>query len=84
MNKQKEGNCFSSKEVDQYFKIVAHHCTNINGVILAKSIANKSECSKEQMEALITEIIKFGAENGIPDCFIRDDELTALLNFYDN
>lgn len=83
MNKQKEGNCFSSKEVDQYFKIVAGHYTNINGIILAKSIADKSSCTKEQMEALITEIIKFGAENDIPNCFIRDDELAALLKFYE-
>jgi succinate dehydrogenase flavin-adding protein (antitoxin of CptAB toxin-antitoxin module) len=79
----RKGNHFTPSQVDQYFKLLSDHYDLVLGQKLTKSIANKSDCTKEQMERLITEILKFGAENDIADCFIRDDELTALLKFYE-
>lgn len=78
------GNNYTKDQIAEWFKIEAGHCDSIEGQRIGKSIANKSDCSKEQMEALITEILKFGAENDIKDCYIEDRELEELLKFYEN
>lgn len=47
-----------------------------------RSISNKGDVTKEEMERLINCVLKFGAENNVPNCEIRNDELDKLLEFY--
>jgi hypothetical protein len=77
-----KGNRFTSEQVSAYFKINSGHCNEIEGQSIPKSIANRSDCTKEQMEALITTILVFGAENLIEGCQIEDLALKELLNYY--
>jgi hypothetical protein len=77
-----KGNTFSKEEVSSYFKIQAGHSEIIKMYSVPKSIANKSDCSKEQMEAIINTILVFGAENGIVGVEIEDKELKSLLGYY--
>jgi hypothetical protein len=53
-----------------------------DGIKIPKSISNKSDCSVEQMEAIINTILEFGREFGIPNCEIEDRELQELLKYY--
>lgn len=48
----------------------------------ARSISNKGDVTKEEMSRLLMTVIKFGAENDIPDCFIKDTELENMLKGY--
>ena len=80
MNEQ--GNKFSDENVSDYFKIKSGHYTAIDNQIISKSISNKSDCTKEQMEAIINTILQFGAENDIKGCEIADEEFGQLLRFY--
>lgn len=77
------GNKFSDEEVSNFFKIKAGHCTQIDDVWIAKSVANKSDCTTVQMKAIIDEILEFGVENNIEDCEIDNSELDGLLKFYE-
>lgn len=77
------GNNYTKEQVSDYFKVTVGHVSEVEGITLPGSIANKSDCTKEQMEKLINEITKFGAEHDIEDCYIRDDELAELLKFYE-
>lgn len=77
-----KGNHFSNEEVSDWFKIQAGHYINMYGQFLPKSIANKSDCTREQMETLINTILVFGAENLIDGCQIEDRDLVELLNYY--
>lgn len=81
MNEQ--GNLFSDEEVSDWFKLRADHYVEITeGEKIPKSIANKSDCSVEQMRKIIETIIAFGENYNIQDCYIRDEELEELLKFY--
>lgn len=77
-----KGNCFTDEQVSDYFKMSAGHVIGVGEFLLPKSIANKSDCTREQMEALINTILVFGAQNLIADCYIEDRELQELLNYY--
>ncbi len=50
-----------------------------------RSIANKGDITKEEMEKLIFCILDFGKldNNNIPGCEIRNDDLEKLLKFYE-
>lgn len=76
------GNTFTTDQVSDWFKIEAGHCNNIKGRAIPKSIANRSDCTKEQMETLIKTIIVFGAENLITNCYIEEKDLEELLKYY--
>jgi len=49
--------------------------------ICTLSLANKGDITKSEMELLINTVLEFGAENNIPNCYIRDGELERLLKF---
>jgi len=78
MNEQ--GNKFTAENVSDYFKIQAGHSAVVDMYSVPKSIADKSDCTVEQMEAIIHEIIEFGARNEIKDCYIEPRNLQELLN----
>ena len=48
-----------------------------------KSIANNSDCTREDMKKIIDWILAFAAEFEIVDCYIQDTELDKLLKFYE-
>jgi len=50
---------------------------------ITRSISNKGDVTKEEMERLINCVLKFGAENNVPNCEIINTELDKLLEFYD-
>ncbi len=77
-----KGNTFTKENVSDWIKIRAGHAEKIGFYEVPKSIANKSECSKEQMEAIINTILVFGSENGVLGCEIEDRELKSLLEYY--
>src|SRR6266403_1148491 len=78
-----KGNHFTNEQVSNWMKIQSGHCTEIEGQAIPGSIANKSDCSREQMEILTKIILVFGAENLINGCQIEDRDLKELLNYYD-
>ena len=49
-----------------------------------RSIANKGDVTKLEMERLISKVLDFGAvdNNNVPGCFIEDVELERLLKSY--
>ncbi len=47
-----------------------------------RSIANKGDVTKIEMERLIESVLKFGSDNGVQGCFIKDVELERLLKSY--
>ncbi len=77
-----QGNYFTDEAVSGYFKIESGHCSVVNMQSIPKSISNKSDCSVEQMEKLITTILIFGAEHGIDGCEIEDSDFKNILNYY--
>ena len=77
-----QGNTYTAENISDWIKIRAGHCVEIDGDVFAKSIANKSDCTKEQMEVIIHTILQFGAENGIEGCEIEDRDLKELLEWY--
>lgn len=46
-----------------------------------RSLSNKGDITKIEMERLINTVLEFGAKNEIPKCFIEDGELERLLKF---
>lgn len=78
-----QGQHFTDEEVSYYFKIKAGFFNEFNGVKMAKSISDKSTCSKKDMENLINTILDFGIENNIEDCYIENQEMEELLKFYE-
>lgn len=46
-----------------------------------RSLSNKGDITKIEMERLINTVLEFGAKNEIPKCFIEDGELEKLLKF---
>jgi len=50
---------------------------------IIRSIANKGDVNKDEMSRLLTEVLKFGAKNEVPDCFIADLELQNMLKSYE-
>lgn len=47
----------------------------------SRSLSNKGDITKPEMQNLLNTVIEFGAQNHIPNCFIPDDELDRLLKF---
>ena len=39
-----------------------------------RSLSNKGDITKEEMTRLLHEVLEFGAQNQVPNCFIPDDE----------
>ena len=76
------GNTFTSDEVSDWFKIRAKHCKDVKGVLLPKSIANKSDCSRDDMQKIINNILEFGQHFNVYGCEIKQDDLDVLLNYY--
>lgn len=74
------GNHFTDEQVAEYFKRVADHVTKIAGETVGKSIANKSDCTVEDMERIINTILQFGAVHNIENCYIEPRDLQDLLN----
>ncbi len=50
-------------------------------VTKTRSLSNKGDITKDEMQRLLMTVMEFGKDNGVPDCFIPDDELTRLLKF---
>lgn len=48
-----------------------------------RSLSNKGDVTKIEMERLLTTVLQFGAENGIEDCKIEDRELKRMLEAYE-
>ncbi len=48
-----------------------------------RSISNKGDVTKIEMELLLNTVLKFGADNDIPNCEIKNGELDKLLKFYE-
>ena len=76
-----QGNNFTDEEVSNYFKIRAGHYSNIGGVQTPKSISNKSSITVLEMEKLLREIEIFGAEHGIPNCYLEDQAKKEMFNW---
>ena len=74
------GNHFTDEQVAEYFKRAANHVTKIAGETVGKSIANKSDCTVEDMERIINTILQFGAVHNIENCYIEPRDLQDLLN----
>ncbi len=94
MNSPERGdfNNYSDKEVSDWVKISAYHFSYIKNVDMisldgnipiAKSISDRSDCTRADMERIINWIIQFGAEWSIPNCEIKDGELDKLLKYYE-
>ncbi len=77
-----KGNNFTDEEVKNYFLIKSGHYQEINNVKLAKSIANTSNTTKQDMTNIINNILEFGIDNNITDCYIDSYDLESLLNNY--
>lgn len=77
-----KGNKFTEEQVDEYFKKIAGHTIKIGNETICRSIAFKSDCTKEDMQNLIETILEFGLDNEIKDCFICSYDLKDLLNNY--
>lgn len=76
------GNNYSKSVVDEWAKRGGGHYEIINGEKYGKSIANKSDCTIEDMRNIIEFILQFGAEHHIDECYIEDKDLEILLNYY--
>lgn len=48
-----------------------------------RSISDKGDVTKQEMERLLNCILKFGAENDVPNCEIKSTELERMLKAYD-
>ena len=95
MNNPEHGdsNNYSDKQVSDWVKIKAGHCLMVGGssnghyplnnISMAKSISDKSDCTRDDMARIINWIVIFGAEMDIPNCEIKDDELDKLLKYYE-
>ncbi len=81
MNEQ--GNFFSPEEVSSWVKIQANHYHWVGGEKIARSIANKSDATVDDMKKIINFILDFGIEHNIRGCEISNAELDALLKFYE-
>ena len=57
-----KGNNFTDEEVKNYFLIKSGHYQEINNVKLAKSIANTSNTTKQDMTNIINNILEFGID----------------------
>ena len=77
-----KGNNFTDEEVKNYFLIKSGHYQEINNVKLAISIANTSNTTKQDMTNIINNILEFGIDNNITDCYIDSYDLESLLNNY--
>ena len=77
-----KGNNFTDEEVKNYFLIKSGHYQEINNVKLAKSIANTRNTKKQDMTNIINNILEFGIDNNITDCYIDSYDLESLLNNY--
>lgn len=82
MNEQ--GNWFSPEEVSSWVKIQANHYHWVGGEKIARSIANKSDATVDDMKKIINFILHFGIEHNIRGCEISNAELDALLRFYES
>ena len=74
-----KGNNFTEEQVDEYFRQKAGHINIIDNIKVCRSIAFKSDCTKEDMQNLIETILEFGLDNEIKDCFICSYDLKDLL-----
>lgn len=80
MNSQ--GNRFTDKEVASWIKISAGHFEEISGQKVAKSIANKSDATVDNMVKILEFMLDFGNEHKIKDCYIASTEYSEIINFY--
>lgn len=78
-----QGNLFSPEEVSSWVKIQSGHYHWVGGEKIARSIANKSAATVEEMRKIINFIIHFGIEHNIKGCDISNAELDNLLRFYE-
>jgi|TARA_Y100000310_G_scaffold129918_2_gene129104 hypothetical protein len=76
------GDNLTSEEVSYYFKIKAGHYNLIDGVKIARSISNKSDTTREDMQKIIHCIMEFGVDNDIQDCHLEPRELRDMLNYF--
>lgn len=77
-----KGNNFTKEQVDYYFRMKAKHYTDIDGIIVIKSISKRNGATKEEMTNLINTILDFGKQNQIKDCEIISPYLRDLLKNY--
>ncbi|MDR0572379.1 MAG: hypothetical protein LBG48_06020 [Rickettsiales bacterium] len=80
MNKQDKDNCFTKEEVSDYFKILAGFYKEKNGIKLAKSISDKSDCTKEDMKIILNNMLEFGKQFNIRDCFLFSAEWDEIMS----
>ena len=77
-----KGNFFNDEEIAAWIKISAGHFHTINGEKIAKSIANKSTTTVDDMIRILEFMLDFGAEHKIKDCYIASTEYDEIINFY--
>jgi hypothetical protein len=74
-------NDITKEEVSDSFLIEGGHCTTVRGRVVAKSISNKAKCPKETMTRIIENIIQFGKDSQIQDCFLTSSEMNEILDW---
>lgn len=77
-----EGNNFSPETVATYFKILGGHYDVIGNEKCAKSIANKSDATVEDMRKILDAMLKFGIEESIRGCYLDHWEEEEILNSF--
>lgn len=73
------GNDFTLKEVSNWVKVQAGYCREINGTLVAKSIAN---CNKSEMQMIIEWLHARGQAKDIKGLYLTTSEYDELLNNY--
>jgi hypothetical protein len=72
---------YTKEQVSDSFLIDAGYCSNVRGRETAKSISNKAKMPRETMTRVIENIMQFGEENHIQDCFLMSSELNEILSW---
>jgi hypothetical protein len=72
---------YTKEQVSDSFLIDAGYCSNVRGREVAKSISNRAKMPREVMTRVIENIIQFGEENKIQDCFLLSSEWEEILRW---
>jgi hypothetical protein len=72
---------YTKEQVSDSFLIDAGYCSSVRGRETAKSISNRAKMPREVMTRVIENIIQFGEENQIQDCFLTSSEMNEILGW---
>lgn len=79
---QEQGNSYNKEELSDYFKLQVSHSMKLNGQFIPRSISNKSDCTFEDLKKLIDYIVRFGDENNIKGCELRNGQEQEFIDYY--